>query len=129
MHTLSGEATLPFSFASPFSMQVNSYEWNFLLLKQILSLRRRSISWKSFAIQGNNKSCGRRSINPIALRKAKIVYNFGLSESNRVKVVYPFTLTVEQKCLHSQSGLEQTNLSVQVLHNLRQIFFFNGCNK
>ena len=25
------------------------------------------------------------SINPIALRKAKIVYNFGLSECNRVK--------------------------------------------
>ena len=25
--------------------------------------------------------------NPIALRKAKIVYNFGLSECNRVKVV------------------------------------------
>ena len=24
-------------------------------------------------------------INPIALRKAKIVYNFGLSECNRVK--------------------------------------------
>ena len=25
-------------------------------------------------------------LNPIALRKAKIVYNFGLSECNRVKV-------------------------------------------
>ena len=25
-------------------------------------------------------------INPIALRKAKIVYNFGLSECNRVKM-------------------------------------------
>ena len=25
------------------------------------------------------------SLNPIALRKAKIVYNFGLSECNRVK--------------------------------------------
>ena len=25
------------------------------------------------------------SFNPIALRKAKIVYNFGLSECNRVK--------------------------------------------
>ena len=26
-----------------------------------------------------------KSYNPIALRKAKIVYNFGLSECNRVK--------------------------------------------
>ena len=28
------------------------------------------------------------SFNPIALRKAKIVYNFGLSERNRVKLTY-----------------------------------------
>ena len=28
----------------------------------------------------------RWSLNPIALRKAKIVYNFGLSECNRVKI-------------------------------------------
>ena len=28
---------------------------------------------------------GTSSINPIALRKAKIAYSFGLSESNRVK--------------------------------------------
>ena len=27
-------------------------------------------------------------INPIALRKAKIVYNFGLSECNWVKMTY-----------------------------------------
>ena len=32
------------------------------------------------------------SINPIALRKAKIVYNFGLFECNRVKLnlLFPF---------------------------------------
>ena len=32
---------------------------------------------------------GRRSecFNPIALRKAKIVYNLGLSECNRIKVI------------------------------------------
>ena len=29
------------------------------------------------------------SFNPIALRKAKIVYNFGLSECNRVKHQQP----------------------------------------
>ena len=29
-------------------------------------------------------------INPIALRKAKIVYNFGLSECNRVKDAFSF---------------------------------------
>ena len=27
-------------------------------------------------------------LNPTALRKAKIVYNFGLSECNRVNVIY-----------------------------------------
>ena len=27
------------------------------------------------------------TVNPIALRKAKIVYNFGLSECKRVKIV------------------------------------------
>ena len=30
--------------------------------------------------------------NPIALRKAKIVYNFGLSECNRVKPMKPFVM-------------------------------------
>ena len=30
--------------------------------------------------------------NTIALRKAKIVYNFGLSECNRVKEIHPGTL-------------------------------------
>ena len=28
------------------------------------------------------------NVNPIALRMAKIAYNFGLSECNRVKVLY-----------------------------------------
>ena len=41
-------------------------------------------------IQGNNIFCRLKIhqvlINPTALRKAKIVYNFGLSECNRVKV-------------------------------------------
>ena len=32
-------------------------------------------------------------LNPIALRKAKIVYNFGLSECNRVKKSYPRIIT------------------------------------
>ena len=33
--------------------------------------------------------------NPTALRKAKIVYNFGLSECNRVKVIHTeFSMTV-----------------------------------
>ena len=30
-------------------------------------------------------------INPIALRKAKIVYNFGLSGCSRVKTLIPYT--------------------------------------
>ena len=35
------------------------------------------------------------SINPVALRKAKIVYNFGLSESNRVKM---YTVAFSSMC-------------------------------
>ena len=35
-------------------------------------------------------------LNPIALRKAKIVYNFGLSECNRVIHVISFTLQSER---------------------------------
>ena len=41
-------------------------------------------------------------VNPIALRKVKIVYNFGLSECNRVKnwqkdmEVYPFTFNLQK---------------------------------
>ena len=37
--------------------------------------------------QGKNMFMGEKilSFNPIALRKAKIAYNFGLSECNRVK--------------------------------------------
>ena len=37
--------------------------------------------------------------NPIALRKAKIVYNFGLSECNRVKVLRQNFLHVTGKAL------------------------------
>ena len=33
-----------------------------------------------------NSGCSRETINPIALRKAKIVYNFGFSECKRVKL-------------------------------------------
>ena len=33
------------------------------------------------------------ALKPIALRKAKIVYNFGLFECNRVKWVYNFGLS------------------------------------
>ena len=36
-------------------------------------------------------------VNPIALRKAKIVYNFGLSECNRVKFLFDFTESLTSK--------------------------------
>ena len=39
--------------------------------------------WKGFPPTGVNSDL----YNPFALRKAKIVYNFGLSECNRVKNV------------------------------------------
>ena len=38
---------------------------------------------EKFAAKGTNSSL--KSLNPIALRKAKIVYNFGLSECSRAK--------------------------------------------
>ena len=41
--------------------------------------------YTSFCISLNNDF-----VNPIALRKAKIVYNFGLSECNRVKHMDPY---------------------------------------
>ena len=49
-----------------------------------------TIKAKLFTNQGKSKNCdpGKyclTEINPIALRKTKIVYNFGLSECNRVK--------------------------------------------
>ena len=34
----------------------------------------------------NDVDCSSALLNPVALRKAKIVYNFGLSECNRVKL-------------------------------------------
>ena len=37
-----------------------------------------------FAIKSTNLN---QALNPVALRKAKILCNFGLSECNRVKVV------------------------------------------
>ena len=41
---------------------------------------------KEFSTEGENSFCQELIlINPIALRKTKIVYNFGLSECNRVK--------------------------------------------
>ena len=36
--------------------------------------------------KSNNNHDIMTCLNPIALRKAKIVYNFGLSECNRVKI-------------------------------------------
>ena len=36
----------------------------------------------------------RQVFNPIALRKAKIVYNFGLSECNRVNIVFSVSFSV-----------------------------------
>ena len=42
----------------------------------------------------------RWDFNPIALRKAKIVYNFGLSECNRVEIVLHLNVKYEanQSC-------------------------------
>ena len=40
----------------------------------------------TYQVQLDNKTSMFWLLNPIALRKAKIVYNFGLSECNRVKL-------------------------------------------
>ena len=45
-------------------------------------------------------------LNPIALRKAKIVYNFDLSECNRVKNLHS-DLSLEWSCINRQGGILQ----------------------
>ena len=66
MGSFSGEATFLFSFLPPFLMGLNSYRKKFPPLGADIFF------------------------NPIALRKAKIVYNFGLFECSRVNSRPPF---------------------------------------
>ena len=69
---------------------------NLLLREQILSCK----SWPPLAYRGKNQN-GRVDspesvpihLNPTALRKAKIVCNFGLSECNMVKTDFHISLT------------------------------------
>ena len=44
------------------------------------------------------------SVNPIAFRKAKIVYNFGLSECNRVNTIFPLNVgrTITNCCNYTK---------------------------
>ena len=53
-------------------------------------------------------------LDPIALRKAKIVYNFGLTECNRVKV--PFL-----KCRNPDPWMDLVLQSVQ-MYSVFQLF-------
>ena len=78
-------------------------------------------------------------MNPVALRKAKIVYNFGLSECNRVKkincafkghkdhifaIFSYFFFTVKSRYMHSEKKKFQKKERVSYLPTL----FFLGCN-
>ena len=61
-------------------------------------------------------------INPIALRKAKIVYNFGLSECNKVKssfLIFFFWLTKCEEFLQCKSYLH--------FFSKNGVFFFFFC--
>ena len=48
--------------------------------------------------------------NPIALRKAKIAYNFGLPECNRVKLLCQFIFYGMGKVLSGELSCKQTGL-------------------
>ena len=53
-----------------------------------LQLKKRDLKVNEYTCRGSNSIIFlSQSFNPIALRKAKIVCNFGLSECNRVKSV------------------------------------------
>ena len=62
-----------------------------------------------------------RYVNPIALRKAKIVCNFGLSECNRVKV----NQYISRAFQHLYMVLDFSFLDDVVLLNSNWIKFFN----
>ena len=49
-------------------------------------LIRDTLCSKQFLNSELSFSCSEKDLNPTALRKAKIAYNFGLSKCNRVKI-------------------------------------------
>ena len=55
--------------------------------------------------------------NPTALRKAKIVYNFGLSECNRV--VYNFGLSKCNRVVYNFGLSESNRVTLTLLHSER----------
>ena len=61
------------------------------------------------------------AINPFALRKAKIAYNFGLSECNRVKLVG--SLVQKNYCCHP--GID---VAVSVCIGIQVQLNFSGSN-
>ena len=68
---------------------------------------KQTVTFKMFTFvkQGSGKHEGLlMHLNPIALRKAKIAYSFGLSECNRVNYL-PFKLTNQSEtlCQHCSS--------------------------
>ena len=54
------------------------------------------------------------SLNPIALRKAKIVYNFGLSECNRVKRKN-FLLGQQNSCFYTKKAAKMKTARLLLL--------------
>ena len=61
---------------------------------------------------------------PIALRKAKIVYNFGLSVCSRVKGVRVFKLgSMPKKCKHqTQNSAKASVCSINLNHSKKESF-------
>ena len=65
-------------------------------------------------------------LNPIALRKAKIVCNFGLSECNRVKTKYPqleSAVPLRYRFLPHETiaGIGVIILNLQLVDSIRKI--------
>ena len=65
------------------------------------------------------------ALNPVALRKAKIVCNFGLSECNRVKVVFLIRVCTSESSLFATKnliGLVQSNRVFKFKHYIKHLF-------
>ena len=58
-----------------------------------------SINTNDVHIWGNFRGAKHSCLNPVALRKAKIANNFGLSECNRVKPKYIWHTYMLMECL------------------------------
>ena len=63
-------------------------------------------------------------LNPIALRKAKIVYNFGLSECNRVKFLFVFLFQPLMRAASEKTPTMTVKQATEVIDNCMKVLFY-----